>query len=66
MITQTLVTNWFKNKIMDENQEFLSELEIFAFELATEHGRPYSENVAVYKAMIWKILYSNGLVLFNI
>jgi hypothetical protein len=67
MISCDLITDWFENKIKnDENTEFLSELEILAFELASEHGRPYTENVAVYKAMIWQILYSNSLILINI
>ncbi len=66
MISCDIIIDWYKNKIVEENQEFLSELEIFAFELASEHGRPYTENVAIYKAMIWQILYSNSLVLVNI
>lgn len=67
MISCDLITNWYENKIRNNpNTEFLSELEILAFELASEHGRPYTENVAVYKAMIWQILYSNSLILINI
>lgn len=67
MISCDLITDWYENKIRNNtNTEFLSELEILAFELASEHGRPYTENVAVYKAMIWQILYSNSLILINI
>jgi hypothetical protein len=66
MISCDIIIDWYKNKIVEENQEFLSELEIFAFELASEHGRPYTENVAIYKAMIWQILYSHSLVSINI
>ena len=66
MISQKLVIDWFHNKIIVENNEFLSELEVFAYELASEHGRPYSDYVATYKVMIWQILFTNKLIVINI